>query len=375
MLRPDSDRRSRPHKADRRCFTTTDGHAPLHELINPVLLYVFLAVGAIGVALALPRRGVSPQIIGGLVAGVGFGAVLVALGVTGIQNEDFPGVYFYVFAPISLGSALRVITHPRPVYAAIYFVLTILSSSAMYLLMQAEFMAFALIIIYAGAILITYLFVIMLATQAPSEENVESLTGYDSTAREPLSATLAGFALLAVLTGMIARGTPELQQAPIDAQAVEADMLEIMPKKVLREFEQAAVFDQGIQEPTVEDIKAGFDTEARSMLLQVVDNEAFDRAISDEHKVIAMFSGRVGDQVRVTLPPERGISNAEGVGFTLIAGHPMALELAGVILLMAMLGAVVLARKQIELGEDEKLAQQRTLGQSMSDVVHVGGGQ
>jgi hypothetical protein len=50
-------------------------------------------------------------------------------------------------------------------------------------------MAFALIIIYAGAILITYLFVIMLATQAADEERVEDrLSGYDAVAREPIAA-------------------------------------------------------------------------------------------------------------------------------------------------------------------------------------------
>lgn len=354
----------------------------MHELINPVLLYVFLAIGAIGVALALPRRGVSPQIIGGLVAGLGFGGILIALGVNGAQNEDFPGLYFYVFAMIGLGSALRVITHPKPVYAAIYFVLTILSSSALYLLMQAEFMAFALIIIYAGAILITYLFVIMLATQAPSEEHVESLTGYDSTAREPLAATLAGFALLAVLTGMIARGTTELTPAPTEAQSVQADMLEIMPKKIIRELEQAAVFDHGIERPTIGQITPGddsqvpsiFDAEAMTIVLTVADRDRFNEGLENE-RFAAMFGDTSGDHVTLTLRDEQGISNAEGVGYTLIAGHPMALELAGVILLMAMLGAVVLARKQIELGEDEKLAHQRTLGQTMQDVVHVGGGQ
>ncbi|GAB4547294.1 MAG: hypothetical protein Tsb0013_06930 [Phycisphaerales bacterium] len=347
----------------------------MHELFNPVLFYVLLTIGAVGVALALPRRGVSPQIIGGLVAGAGFGGVLIMMGVRGGQADDLPSLYFYVFALISILSGLRVITHPKPVYAAIYFVLTILSSSALYLLMQAEFMAFALIIIYAGAILITYLFVIMLATQAPSEEQVERLAGYDSTAREPLAATLAGFVLLAVLTGMMARGVGELQQAPPEAQSLEAPILSIMPKKVIREYEQARAFDFGLREPTIEEVKASFDPRTMAMPLEIEDRAKLDLGLETDERFGAMFPETIaGDTVLVRLPDSRGITNAEGVGYALIAEHPMALELAGVILLMAMLGAVVLARKQIELGEDEKIAQQRTLGQSFDDVAHVGGG-
>ena len=46
-------------------------------------------------------------------------------------------------------------------------------------------------------------------------------------------------------------------------------------------------------------------------------------------------------------------TNTQEVGWELVAGFPVGLEIAGVILLMAMFGAVVLARRQIELGEDE----------------------
>ena len=62
---------------------------------------------------------------------------------------------------LGVGSAIRVITHPHPVYAALYFILTIIAMAGLILLLSAEFMAFAVIIVYAGAILVTYLFVIM----------------------------------------------------------------------------------------------------------------------------------------------------------------------------------------------------------------------
>ena len=56
----------------------------------------------------------------------------------------------------------------------------------------------------------------------------------------------------------------------------------------------------------------------------------------------------------VTVDPADSVDNVQLVGLDLVARYPASLELAGVILLMAMFGAVVLARRQIELGEDER---------------------
>jgi hypothetical protein len=53
-------------------------------------------------------------------------------------------------------------------------------------------------------------------------------------------------------------------------------------------------------------------------------------------------------------PADLEPTNVEGVAFELLAAHPGAIEIAGVILLMAMLGAVVLARKQVQLDEEAK---------------------
>ncbi|MBC7773309.1 MAG: NADH-quinone oxidoreductase subunit J, partial [Pyrinomonadaceae bacterium] len=180
----------------------------MQELFQPILLYIGCALGALGVALAMPRRGVSPQVIGGLVAGGGFGAMILAVSLMNIKH--LPNINFYVFSLIAIGASLRVITHPRPVYSALYFILTILASSGLYVILAAEFMAFALIIVYAGAILITYLFVIMLATEAPSEMEEEQLQDYDRYSREPIAATIVGFVLLASLTTMLARGAATL---------------------------------------------------------------------------------------------------------------------------------------------------------------------
>ena len=331
---------------------------------NPVLLYACVALGAIGVALALPRPKVSPQLIGLLVAAIGVGGAFLALGLR--AGEQRPGPFFYVFSLITLGSGLRVITHPKPVYAALFFILTILSSSALYLMLQAEFMAFALVIIYAGAILITYLFVIMLAEQAPSEDELGSMTPYDKFSREPIAATVVGFVLLGVLTSMMSRGVQELEPAASRGQG--AALLERMPRKVVEGLDRAGVLSPrgGLAEPALKEVGGLLDAQARTISLTIEDAERFQRSL-DDPRIALMVGGvdrakelqaaQAGESVTLSLPDDVRNENIHGVGFALIAEHPMALELAGVILLMAMLGAVVLARKQIEMGEDAKAAQ------------------
>jgi NADH:ubiquinone oxidoreductase subunit 6 (subunit J) len=106
--------------------------------------------------------------------------------------------FFYVFALLAILSAGRVVTTTRPVYAALYLVVTVLAVAGLLVLAEAEFLAAALVIVYAGAIVVTYVFVIMLAQQSGATE-------YDTTAREPTAAVAAGFLLTAAICGAIAQ--------------------------------------------------------------------------------------------------------------------------------------------------------------------------
>ena len=119
---------------------------------------------------------------------------------------DFERFIFYVFAAILIFAAARVITVRNPVHAALHLVLAFFTCAGLWLLLEAEFMAFALIIVYAGAILITYVFVIMLAQQAPQPGEAEHQPEYDLVPREPAAAALIGFVMLALLSDLIFNG-------------------------------------------------------------------------------------------------------------------------------------------------------------------------
>jgi NADH-quinone oxidoreductase subunit J len=69
---------------------------------------------------------------------------------------------FYLFSAVLLFAAFRVITARNPVYAALYLVLTFFQASAVWLLLKAEFLAISLVLVYVGAVMVLFLFVVMM---------------------------------------------------------------------------------------------------------------------------------------------------------------------------------------------------------------------
>jgi NADH-quinone oxidoreductase subunit J len=71
-------------------------------------------------------------------------------------------VVFYLVAAILLFAALRVITAKNPVYAVLYLVLAFFNSAVLWMLIDAEFLAISLVLIYVGAVMVLFLFVVMM---------------------------------------------------------------------------------------------------------------------------------------------------------------------------------------------------------------------
>lgn len=332
---------------DSSCRVELWGPSLLSHLIHPAIFYALWVLGGLGVCIALPRRKASPQLLGALVAALAGGLFLIALGWT--SRDHLPNLYFYIFSLLGLGAALRVITHPRPVYAALYFILTVLASAGLFLILSAEFMAFALIIVYAGAILITYLFVIMLATQAPEEGEVEVLATYDTQAREPAAATVVGFLLLAVLTSMMFKGVDELR---VPGPMANNSLLTYEPRKVESVFRNHHLLDDGGTVSFVDAAGREITAEPGGRLIAAPAAITIYNPGKQPHTMIA-----------ADWPEEMSVKNVEHLGFNLLREHPGTIEIAGVILLMAMLGAVVLSRKQVQMDEEAKGHRSRMIAQ------------
>ena len=69
---------------------------------------------------------------------------------------------FYVFAALMLFAAFRVITARNPVHAALYLVLAFFQAAAIWILLKAEFLAITLVLVYVGAVMVLFLFVVMM---------------------------------------------------------------------------------------------------------------------------------------------------------------------------------------------------------------------
>ena len=71
-------------------------------------------------------------------------------------------ILFYAFATVLMGSALGVILSRNPVHSALYLVLAFFTSAALWLLIEAEFLAIVLVLVYVGAVMVLFLFVVMM---------------------------------------------------------------------------------------------------------------------------------------------------------------------------------------------------------------------
>jgi NADH-quinone oxidoreductase subunit J len=125
---------------------------------------------------------------------------------------------FYLFSVVLLFAAFRVITARNPVYAALFLVLTFFQAAGVWMLLKAEFLAISLVLVYVGAVMVLFLFVVMML-----DINVDALrAGFWR--HFPLAATVGALIALemaAVLMGGF-RPTEEPRASPAVAQAAQA---------------------------------------------------------------------------------------------------------------------------------------------------------
>ncbi|WP_333708066.1 NADH-quinone oxidoreductase subunit J [Tepidimonas ignava] len=75
---------------------------------------------------------------------------------------DFVAEFFYLFSAVLLLAALRVVTARNPVHAVLYLMLAFSQAAALWLLLKAEFLGIALVLVYLGAVMVLFLFVVMM---------------------------------------------------------------------------------------------------------------------------------------------------------------------------------------------------------------------
>jgi NADH-quinone oxidoreductase subunit J len=139
---------------------------------------------------------------------------------------------FFLFAAVAVLGALSLILQRHPIHSALSLIVVMVALAALYLLLGAEFIAAVQVIVYAGAIMVLFVFVIMLLNAG-----VEERTDFSRMAR------YAGIPLGIVLTAALAWklwGTPAPQPQPLPAEPTRALSL-LLFQKYLLPFELTSI--------------------------------------------------------------------------------------------------------------------------------------
>jgi NADH:ubiquinone oxidoreductase subunit 6 (subunit J) len=350
----------------------------------PLLIPVVTGFLAVWYVLPTPRR---RPLLGGLAL------VLAALGGLGFFlrygfGREFPltveSVLFASFALMAVLFAVLMLAQRNPARSAVYFAVVVLNVCGLFLLQAAPFLSAATIIIYAGAIIVTFLFVIMLSNQdGPSDEN-------DRT-REPSLAAAVGFVVLATLLlglqrvydrsdidRVIARADSYANAATLDLGLRSVNLANIYFEEI-RDARAGLGFtdpDSPHQPEEVRQRVRQLDAAVRDLQLAVEgdlsaeESRKLNAEIRDSLTYLKVLrEGRINANADVKLSPHsqaRAVDSAEpggqlpsgnvaAIGRSLFTDHLIAVELAGTLLLVATIGTIAIAgrRRRGRLAGDE----------------------
>jgi NADH:ubiquinone oxidoreductase subunit 6 (subunit J) len=331
-------------------------------------------LGAAGLYLLLPKVRGRRVVFGTFLALAGL-AVLATFFLDQFGNPERDAVgswLFYLFATGAVGFAAVLVAQRNPARGAIAFAFVVLNVCGLFVLLAAPFLAAATIVVYAGAIIVTFLFVLMLShALGHSPEN-------DRT-REPLLGALAGFAFAGlVLFGLYASrpataaareaGGHDLPLVPVaPLTAAEKATLETVAGKLATAVDtghtSAKQVVDGTETARAELAGVTAAVAARYRFLQkggdlpppanlavrrLRDVEAKSKAVENALTASADDAKAAVGRLREEVLLFRGSAelparNVATVGYLLYSEHLIAVELAGTLLLVATIGAVAIA--------------------------------
>lgn len=196
----------------------------MHWITDHWPLVAILVVGALAVWRLLPRGAGSSRTIGLFLGVIATGLVVWQLARP--HQDLIAATLFYTFAGVAVISAIFMVTDSNPVYASLWFAMATLGVCGLFILNSATFLAAVTIIVYAGAVVVTFVFVIMLAQQ-------ENASGYDRKAQQPLIATLLGTLLLACVIAGVERLPASISEKSMPLVADKTSYVSSIPNEDL----------------------------------------------------------------------------------------------------------------------------------------------
>lgn len=143
---------------------------------------------------------------------------------------DIHQLIFWILSVFTLGCAIGVIMSRSPINSVLFLILTFFSISAHYVMMNAQFLSIVNIIVYAGAIMVLFLFVIMLM-------NLNSDTEPQKNFLIQFAGVLSGGLLLLVLVAAVKSSLSGLEGKVIDIKtATDIGLIKVLGQKLFKEF-------------------------------------------------------------------------------------------------------------------------------------------
>src|SRR5690242_18481988 len=138
-------------------------------------------------------------------------------------------VVFWILGPVALASAIAMVLARNAVHSALFLVLTMLSLAVFYLMQQAPFLGFVQIIVYTGAVMMLFLFVLMLVGRDSSDSVVEVLRG------QRVIAAVFGIGFAGVAVSAIVRAVAQVPSVGL-AQANQGGNLTNVGKRIFADY-------------------------------------------------------------------------------------------------------------------------------------------
>jgi NADH-quinone oxidoreductase subunit J len=333
-------------------------HPMLPTQAWPLIAAAALGTTAIYFLLPRPRPWPFARLAGAAAAGLALaGATIVAARAAKLNAET---VLFHAFAGLAILSGGVMITRANPARAALSFAMVVLSVTGLFLLQAAPFLMAGTIIVYAGAIVVTFLFVIMLAQPHGASDA-------DRRSREPLLSCIAGFFLLATLlivlretytTGEIDALLAKVNRARLQDslegildtlgdRKLFVDQLERQTERLPNKM--AASWEMRIETDSAEKLWLAPSLDlARKQLVGLAAALAearvqVGRLQPSDAVTLSPLAGTPANQKRTGLAAE----NVAGIGRALFSDYLLAVELGGTLLLVATVGAIAIAHRPV----------------------------
>ena len=327
-------------------------------LLSPWLWALVSGTCALGLLVPRGRMVRWQMALGGVLGIVSIGLLAAQLP---ILTPVTAASLFWLIGAVTVVSAAAMISMRSPVYCAIWFAMALLGTSCLFLLQGAQLLAVATIVVYAGAIVVMFLFLIMLA-QPEGQEFYDRISWSSPAA---LASSLAGAAIVLLMTMTIVglgqqRANLQARIAKVLPQVVNSDGETVWQRE---DIQRASLNRNDDDEPHL------------TVLLRTTANEESVAALQGELAMLEEMQRELpdgqtapadGHQILIEFVDEAGTQSAQHVanlGGVLFSRYLIAVEVAGTLLLIALVGAIAIIMHGRETeGDAGQLASPRATG-------------